>query len=612
MKKTTGLLAPLGLGVVFLIVLGFGLHSARGAVEEQTRPQESQNTEAGGPPWYLNPAWHYRRLVVISNSGNYLPYYQVLIRLDINNFDFNHARTDGADIRVTHANGTTDLSFWIESWDSSKRLANIWVNVPGVPQGEMPIYLYYGNTDPSVQPASDGNATFDAFDDNWDQFHGEGMPSAGASSTLLAQDQPDSPFAWTVINNPPSVNSGILTVPDGSGIKSSTYQNQAMGMKTNYGLNSLDEYIGFYVNSSNKQWSIVSDNKPGNVNDIFMINTVNGIDFEYAVFPKYNGQNWHGEFHVYELRWKAGQTSGNIDHGESITSTLSARVPNIPLPVTIYNDTTVSSSLLVDWIYLRQYRDPEPQADPRSEQGLVELGISVVDEPDPVGKNTRITYHLTISNTSEINALGVVVTDTLPANTQFASVSSSQGSCEGGSIVLCDLYSIYAFSEAHVTIEVTPTLAGEMINAAATGSPGFELNTGNNYAEEKTLVDWTVPVVNWEKPVPNGGLYLAFGGKVTLEASASDNDQVAKVEFRLWDHRCGVGNPPPGCWVSIGYDTTYPYQVQFNTSVLAVNDPYQVFVVGVDRAGNVSNPYSPLQRIFIERRLPVFMPVIRK
>jgi hypothetical protein len=37
-----------------------------------------------------------------------------------------------------------------------------------------------------------------------------------------------------------------------------------------------------------------------------------------------------------------------------------------------------------------------------------------------------------------------------------------------------------------------------------------------------------------------------------------------------------------------------------------------MFVVAVDRAGNQSNPYNPLQRIFIERKLPVYIPVIRK
>jgi hypothetical protein len=111
--------------------------------------------------------------------------------------------------------------------------------------------------------------------------------------------------------------------------------------------------------------------------------------------------------------------------------------------------------------------------------------------------------------------------------------------------------------------------------------------------------------VEWEEPGKKGQLYYAFGNMVTLEASATDVGGVAWVEFKLWDH-IGIK------WISIGTDTTYPYQAQFNSSLLAVNDPYQMFVVGVDRAGNQSNPYDPLQVIYIERRLPVYLPLLRK
>jgi hypothetical protein len=82
----------------------------------KSKPEQSE------PQWF-DEAWHYRRPVIISNSGATLPYYQVLIKLDINNFDFSHTKSDGADIRFTHSDGTTELKFWIESWDSPNRLA---------------------------------------------------------------------------------------------------------------------------------------------------------------------------------------------------------------------------------------------------------------------------------------------------------------------------------------------------------------------------------------------------------------------------------------------------------------------------------------------------------
>jgi hypothetical protein len=95
-----------------------------------------------------------------------------------------------------------------------------------------------------------------------------------------------------------------------------------------------------------------------------------------------------------------------------------------------------------------------------------------------------------------------------------------------------------------------------------------------------------------------------------LEASATDNDQVAYVEFQYFDHV----NEPHG-WIYIGSDVTYPYQVPFDTSVLQATspaDPYQTAVIGVDRAGNRSNPGDPLRVIYVIRRHAVYMPLLRK
>ena len=50
-----------------------------------------------------------------------------------------------------------------------------------------------------------------------------------------------------------------------------------------------------------------------------------------------------------------------------------------------------------------------------------------------------MTYQLTITNTSTIDAPEVVVTDTLPVSVQLGPISSSQGSCVPGSVILCDL-----------------------------------------------------------------------------------------------------------------------------------------------------------------------------
>lgn len=113
-----------------------------------------------GAPWY-DADWHYRRPVTVTNSSTALTNYQVLVRLD-SSFDFTHARTDGSDLRVTASNGTTPLSFWVESWDNPGTKAWVWVKAPSLLTGNTTFYLYYGND--SAASASDGTATFEAYD----------------------------------------------------------------------------------------------------------------------------------------------------------------------------------------------------------------------------------------------------------------------------------------------------------------------------------------------------------------------------------------------------------------------------------------------------------------
>lgn len=107
--------------------------------------------------------WSYRRTVTIANSGSTLTDYQIRVALD-GSFTWNHAKSDGSDLRFTAVNGTTLLSFWIESWDPPNS-ASIWVKVPTIPNGSSTIFLYHGNN--SATALSNGPNTFILFDNGW-------------------------------------------------------------------------------------------------------------------------------------------------------------------------------------------------------------------------------------------------------------------------------------------------------------------------------------------------------------------------------------------------------------------------------------------------------------
>ncbi|HEY3242238.1 MAG TPA: DUF2341 domain-containing protein, partial [Phycisphaerae bacterium] len=120
-------------------------------------------TPAGGPQGWFDPAWAYRSLVAVANSGgSTLSAFEVHVALD-SNFDFTKAKSDGTDVRFTSSDGTTAIPFWVESWNSAQKTASVWVRVPTIGAGGSAVYMYYGN--PSASSASSGPNTFEFFDD---------------------------------------------------------------------------------------------------------------------------------------------------------------------------------------------------------------------------------------------------------------------------------------------------------------------------------------------------------------------------------------------------------------------------------------------------------------
>ncbi len=73
---------------------------------------------------------------------------------------FDHAKNDGSDLRVTDDTGVL-LPLWIETWSRARPPSGS--KIPSIPNGGTNLYLYYGN--PAAESVSNGDATFDFFDD---------------------------------------------------------------------------------------------------------------------------------------------------------------------------------------------------------------------------------------------------------------------------------------------------------------------------------------------------------------------------------------------------------------------------------------------------------------
>ena len=103
----------------------------------------------------------YIRAITISNPGNALTNYPVLITLNTQSLIYQgKMRSDCGDIRFTDTDGITQLNYWLESGCNSAN-TRIWVKVPSIPSGSKTIYVYYGN--PSVSSASNPSGMFLAF-----------------------------------------------------------------------------------------------------------------------------------------------------------------------------------------------------------------------------------------------------------------------------------------------------------------------------------------------------------------------------------------------------------------------------------------------------------------
>jgi uncharacterized repeat protein (TIGR01451 family) len=112
-----------------------------------------------------------------------------------------------------------------------------------------------------------------------------------------------------------------------------------------------------------------------------------------------------------------------------------------------------------------------------------DLSITKAGSPEPVLKNTTLTYTLTIKNNGLQSAPGVLVSDVLPTQVSFVSVTQSQGSCaQAAGTVSCVLGAMASTATATVTIvttAITPSLAVNtaVVSPTAVVDPDLTNNT---------------------------------------------------------------------------------------------------------------------------------------
>jgi len=154
-----------------------------------------------------------------------------------------------------------------------------------------------------------------------------------------------------------------------------------------------------------------------------------------------------------------------------------------------------------------------------------DLAIAMTDRPDPVKFNNNLAYDITVTNNGPAATTGVVVSDTLPEGVTLVSADASQGGCGGTRTVVCQLGNLAAGAKAGITLLVTPSVAGTLVNRASVTGDMADSDTANNTAEQQTKVS-TLPSI-FGRIIGGDGQPLG-GGTVSLfppfraTATASD------------------------------------------------------------------------------------------
>ena len=155
-------------------------------------------------------------------------------------------------------------------------------------------------------------------------------------------------------------------------------------------------------------------------------------------------------------------TAGNITDTANVTS-------GVDDPDTANNDASVTVTVI-------------------NLPGEADLALSLGADPDPVEAGQILTYFVNVSNFGPSDAIGVVLSDVLPAGISLVSVSPSQGVCAGTTTISCALGTVAAGADAFVEIQVIPNMPGSLTDTASVTSAVHDPDTSNNDASVTVTV----------------------------------------------------------------------------------------------------------------------------
>lgn len=283
------------------------------------------------------------------------------------------AKPNYDDIRFVDSDSSTQLNFWTESD------GRFWVKIPSIPSGTKTIYVNYGN--PSAASASNGDSTFDFFDD----FEGTSLNTSKWNQNLLSYAGGTGSY---------SVSNGKLAFQSSnSGGVSLSSKNQLSGDKFRFEQKMLS--LSSQGQTYSQYRTVLTDSTssdPGANNGIFMskfdnkiVFTVNSVSTSPAFTFDFSTPK--------RFLWHISENAKLFIDGSEKAS-LSNAAPalaskHVRLWVYYYATTDI------DWLFVRKYATSEPSVSMGSEQPAAnsppEAAIILIS-PNPAAQGQAVNF----------------------------------------------------------------------------------------------------------------------------------------------------------------------------------------------------------------------------
>ncbi|MCW2598924.1 MAG: hypothetical protein JWM02_753 [Frankiales bacterium] len=151
-----------------------------------------------------------------------------------------------------------------------------------------------------------------------------------------------------------------------------------------------------------------------------------------------------------------------------------------------------------------------------------DLSIVKTASPNPVLVGQVLTYTLTVLNSGPSNATGLTVSDPLPANVSFVSVTPSPACGQAGGTVTCSLGALASGASTTITVKVVPNAAaaGTITNTATVKGNQFDNNPSNNSSSVTTTVQPSANLALTKVASPDP---VTVGQPLTYTLKVTDN-----------------------------------------------------------------------------------------